>query len=77
MSPLNTHLKSMQIQTYLRRYKEYSMELILAGILLCAIVYRIENGILKATGWTDLEEHKKATIAAMTAAVLNSKGTKK
>ncbi len=53
------------------------MELILAGILLCAIVYRIENGILKATGWTDPEERKKATIAAMTAAVLNSKGTKK
>lgn len=53
------------------------MELILAGILLCAIVYRAANGILKATGWTDPEERKKATIAAMTAAVLNSKGTKK
>lgn len=53
------------------------MELILAGIILCVIVYWIMSGILKATGWTDPEERKKATIAAMTAAALNSKGIKK
>ena len=47
----------------------------IAGLLLS--VYWLLNGILKLTGWTDPEERKKATIAAMTAAALNSKGAKK
>lgn len=45
--------------------------------LLVLLVYWIMNSILKATGWTDPEERKKATIAAMTAAVLNSDKTPK
>lgn len=50
------------------------MELLLAGILLLVFVYWIMNGILKATGWTDPEERRKAAVAAMIAAVFNSKG---
>lgn len=47
----------------------------LAAIAL--VTYWICNGILKATGWTDPKERKTATIAVMTSAILNSKGTKK
>lgn len=47
----------------------------LGGLVL--LVYEIYDGILKATGWTDPEERKKAAIAAMTAAAINSTGTKK
>ena len=42
----------------------------IAGLLLS--VYWLLNGILKLTGWTDPEERKKATIAAMTAAALKT-----
>ena len=45
--------------------------------LLVYIVYSICNGILKVTGWTDLKERRAATIAAMTAALLNSGKTPK
>ncbi len=40
-------------------------------------VYLLCNGILKVTGWTDPQERKTATIAAMTAALLNSDKTPK
>ena len=36
------------------------MELILAGILLCVILWWIADGILKVTGWTDPQERKTA-----------------
>ena len=45
--------------------------------LLVYIVYGICNGILKVTGWTDPQERKTASIAAMTAAILNSNETPK
>ena len=41
------------------------------------LVYWIMNGILKVTGWTDPQERKAATLAAMTAAMLNSSDPKK
>ena len=41
------------------------------------VLYLICNGILRATGWKDPQERKAATIAVMTAAVLNSDKTPK
>ena len=46
-------------------------------LLFVRLLYWLLNGILKATGWTDPEERKKAAVAAVTAAALNSKGIKK
>ena len=45
--------------------------------LLIFDVYLLCNGILKVTDWTDPQERKAATIAVMTAAVLNSDKTPK
>ena len=45
--------------------------------LLVFIVYEVCNGILRVTGWTDPKERKAATVAVMTSAIINSKGTKK
>ena len=45
--------------------------------LLVLDVYLLCNGILGATGWTDPQERKAATIAVMTAALLNSGQTPK
>lgn len=47
----------------------------IAGLFL--LVYWIMNSILKVTGWTDPQERKAATLAAMTAAMLNSSDSKK
>ncbi len=52
----------------------YGMVCLLGFVLL---VYWICNGILKITGWKDPQERKAATIAVMTAAVLNSDKTPK
>ena len=41
------------------------------------VLYLICNGILGVTGGTDPQERKAATIAVMTAAVLNSDKTPK
>ena len=53
------------------------MELVISGVILCVLVYWLLNDILKVTGWTDPEERKAATIAVMTAAILNSDSPKK
>lgn len=36
------------------------MELILAGILFCVLLFWLVDGILKKTGWTDLQERRAA-----------------
>ena len=45
--------------------------------LLVFDVHILCSGILKVTGWTDPQERKVATIAMMTAALLNSDKTPK
>ena len=46
-------------------------------VLLVLVVYWICNSILKVTGWSDPKERSAATIAVMTAALLNSDQTPK
>ena len=46
-------------------------------VLLVLVVYWICNSILKVAGWSDPKERSAATIAVMTAALLNSDQTPK
>ena len=46
-------------------------------VLMVLTVYWICNSILRITGWSEPQERRAATIAVMTAALLNSDQTPK